>query len=75
MEDKFIEAFREAIEREGEINMTDEFRTYEEWGSLAYLSVIAMLDENYDVQIELDDFKKQRTVGALMEEVFRRSGK
>ena len=75
METKFIEAFKEALEREDEINLTDEFRTYPEWDSLAYLSVIAMLDEEYGVIIELEDFRKQLTVGALMEEVFRRSGK
>lgn len=73
MENKFIEAFKEAIEREDEVNLSDEFRKYPEWNSLAYLSVIAMLDENYGVQIELDDFRKQVTVGALMEEVFKRS--
>ena len=75
MEKEFIEAFRETIEREGEILLRDEFRNYDEWDSLAYLSVIAMLDENYEVIIELEDFRKQITVGALMNEVFKRSGK
>jgi len=74
METKFIEAFKEAMEREDEMNLTDEFRTYPEWDSLAYLSVIAMMDENYGVSIELEEFRKQRTVGELMNEVFRRSG-
>jgi acyl carrier protein len=74
METKFIEAFKEALEREDEINLTDEFRTYPEWNSLAYLSVIAMLDENYGVSIELADFRKQITLEDLMNEVFLRSG-
>jgi len=73
METKFIEALKEALEREDEIKLTDEFRSYPEWDSLTYLSVIAMLDENYGVSIELADFKKQITVGELMNEVFRRS--
>lgn len=63
--DKFIELFAEALEREGEIKMEDEFRNYDEWGSIAYLSVIAMMDEEYDVQIEEADFKKLRTVQAV----------
>ena len=63
--DKFIELFSEALEREGEIKMEDEFRKYEEWSSIAYLSVIAMMDEEYDVQIEEADFKKLRTVQAI----------
>lgn len=63
--EKFIELFAEALEREDEIKMEDEFRNYDEWSSIAYLSVIAMMDEEYDVQIEEADFKKLRTVQDL----------
>ena len=45
--------------------MEDEFRNYDEWSSIAYLSVIAMMDEEYDIQIEQADFKKLRTVQDL----------
>ena len=60
--EQFIENFAEALEREGDIKMQDEFRSYEEWSSIAYLSVIAMMDAEYDTQIEEADFKKLRTV-------------
>ncbi len=60
--EKFIELFAEAIEREDEIRMEDEFRNYPEWSSIAYLSVIAMMDEEYNTQIEEADFKKLKTV-------------
>lgn len=60
--EKFIEQFAEALEREDEIKMEDEFRNYPEWSSIAYLSVIAMMDEEYDTQIEEADFKKLKTV-------------
>lgn len=63
--EKFIELFAEALEREDEIRMEDEFRNYPEWSSIAYLSVIAMMDEEYDVQIEESDFKKLRNVQAV----------
>ncbi len=63
--EKFIELFAEALEREDEIKMEDEFRNYDEWSSIAYLSVIAMMDEEYDIQIEQADFKKLRTVQDL----------
>lgn len=63
--EKFIELFAEALEREGEIKMEDEFRNYEEWSSIAYLAIIAMMDGEYDVQIEEADFKKLRTVQDL----------
>ena len=45
--------------------MDDTFREYPEWDSLAYLSVIAMLDEEYDCQIEEAEFKKLITVSDL----------
>ena len=63
--EKFIEFFAEALEREDEIKMEDEFRNYDEWSSIAYLSVIAMMDEEYDIQIEQADFKKLKTVQDL----------
>ena len=60
--EKFIELFAEAIEREDEIMMEDEFRNYDEWSSIAYLSVIALMDEEYDTQMEMAEFKKLKTV-------------
>lgn len=63
--ENFIKKFTEAIEREEEIKMQDEFREYPEWSSIAYLSVIAMMDEEYGVQIEEAEFKKLRTVQAV----------
>jgi acyl carrier protein len=63
--ENFINLFAEAIEREDEIKMEDEFRNYDEWSSIAYLSVIAFMDEKYDTQIEEAEFKKLRTVQDL----------
>ena len=63
--EKFIEKFAEAIEREGEIRMEDEFRNYDEWNSLVYLSVVVMMDEEFDTQIEQSEFKKLKTVQDL----------
>jgi acyl carrier protein len=63
--EKFIEKFAEAIERENEIKMEDNFRDYDEWSSIAYLSVIAMMDEDYDTQIEEAQFKQLKTVQDL----------
>jgi acyl carrier protein len=76
MEAKFIELFKEVLEIEDkDVNLSDEFRQYDEWDSLVYLSVIAMLDDEYDIVIETDDFKKILTVGELVEEVKKRSSK
>ena len=62
---EFIEKFAEAIEREDEIKFEDEFREYDEWSSIAYLSVIAFMDEEFDVQMEQAEFKKLTTVQDL----------
>lgn len=64
MED-FIKNFAEAIERENEIKMEDSFREYDEWSSITYLSVIVMMDEVYDVQMEQAEFKELKTVEDL----------
>ena len=64
MIEDFIEKFAEAIELEdaSTLSADTEFRNLDEWNSLAYLSVIALLDEEFDVQIEMADFKKLKTV-------------
>lgn len=63
--EKFKELLAEALEREDVINMEDEFRSYDEWSSIAYLSIIAMMDEEYETQIEEAEFKKLKTVQEL----------
>lgn len=64
----FIEKFAEAIDVEAS-NLTPEteFRNLEEWDSVAYISVIAMMDEEYDIQIEMSIFKTLKTLGAVAE--------
>ena len=74
MEDKLLEEFKDILELEGsEIKSTDNFREFENWDSLANLSVIAMLDEVFDVHINADDFKEISTIEQLMEELEKRS--
>lgn len=74
MKDKFIDGLREALElEEKEIKMEDDFRNYDEWNSLGQLSLIAMLDENFEVTIEEEVFKKLVTVGDLYDEVVKRA--
>lgn len=64
---EFIEKFAEAIEIDDACVLTPEteFRTLDEWDSLSYLSVIAMIDEEFDVQIETPEFKQQKTIQDL----------
>lgn len=70
MKEKFLPAFKEALEIEDqEIKMSDTFRDYDEWDSIAQLSLIAMLDEEFDLQIEGDEFDKLKTVEDLLKAV------
>ena len=73
MKEKFIEKFKEALDADSkDIRLEDRFRDYDEWDSLRYLSVIAMIDSEFDVIIETSEFKKIETVGGLIEEVEKR---
>ncbi|OQC48582.1 MAG: acyl carrier protein [Bacteroidetes bacterium ADurb.Bin035] len=66
MINEIINLMAECLEKEpGEIKATDEFREYEEWDSLAYLSVIAKIDEDYHLVIPRDEFQKIRTIEDL----------
>ena len=66
MEAKFLDLFKEVLEIEDKgISLNDEFREYDEWDSLAYLSVIAMLDDEFEIVIETEDFKKIKFILGL----------
>lgn len=60
---KFIELFAEALDKEAsDLSIDTEFRTLDVWDSMVYLSVIAMLDEEYGIQIENAEFKTLKTI-------------
>ena len=70
MENNFLELLKDTLEIEDrDLTVNDEFRTYPEWDSLALLSVIAMIDDEFDVIIEGNDFAKITTVGELIEAI------
>ena len=63
MKERFLNLFEEALDKdENSVKMEDAFRSYEEWDSLAVLSVVAMLDEEYDINIPQKDFTELQTV-------------
>lgn len=73
MEKQFLNAFKEALEIEDrDVALDDVFREFDEWSSLGQLSLIAMLDEEYEVVIEHAAFERLLTVGDVLEEVQRR---
>ncbi|MDE6803668.1 MAG: acyl carrier protein [Muribaculaceae bacterium] len=52
-----------------EITADTLFHDLDEWSSLTALSIIAMVDEEYDVILKGDDIKKAKTVEDLFETV------
>lgn len=74
MKDKIIEIFREALdmEEDQELKMDDKFRDYDDWDSIGYLSVISLLDDEFDIVIENEDFKKLETLQEVLDEVKKR---
>ncbi len=70
MEEKFLENIKEALEIDGrDIQLSDTFRDYEEWDSLSQLSLIAMLDEEYEVEIEDEEFVMLKTLEDILNKI------
>lgn len=48
-------------------NAETKFRKLDEWSSLMALSILAMVDEEYDVQLKADQMRQANTVEELFE--------
>ena len=66
---EFIQNFAEQFDETdaSEIKAETIFKELDEWSSLIALSVIAMVDEEYDVTIKGNDIRTSDTVGDLFE--------
>ena len=63
--EQFTTLFAEALEREASVGPKDKFREYEEWDSLAVLSIIALIKQNYDITIPRKEFDQLQTIKEL----------
>jgi len=67
---ELLHIFKEALEIENKaLSMTDEFRNYPEWNSLAFLSVISMIDDAYGAVIDPQVFRQLRTIQDVFNEI------
>lgn len=74
MEAKFLEMITDVLEIEDkELQMSDVFRDYDEWDSLARLSLIAEIDDVYNIVIEDEVFKNLITLKDLYTEIQKRT--
>lgn len=68
--EEFLSNVKDVLEIEDhEITLEDEFRAYDEWSSLAFLSLIAMIDDEYDVILDGNTFKSLITLGDVMKAI------
>jgi len=76
MENEFIRKLAEALElEENKISTSDKFKEYEEWDSLAVLSVLAMINEEFDITIPRQDFEKLETVKDIYNYIIEKRGR
>lgn len=64
---EFIEAFAEEFDDTelSEFKADTEFKTLDEWSSLVALSIIAMVDDNFDKTITGADIRGSKTIEDL----------
>ena len=74
--ERFIDNFTELFDETdpATITATTRFKDLKEWSSLVALSVIAMIDEEYDVEFRGDDIRGSNTVQDLFNIVKKRVG-
>jgi len=74
--EQFIDNFSDLFDETDpdNINATTRFKDLDEWSSLLALSVIAMIDEEYDVEFRGDDIRNSDTVEDLYNVVKNRVG-
>ena len=67
----FIENFTEQFDDLDSVNLNSEtrFKELDEWSSLVALSLIAMVDEVYNITITGEDVRESSTVGDLFERI------
>jgi len=64
MKDQLIEIVKEALDLDN-ASINDEFESYDTWDSLGKLSLIALIDEHFSIQISDKEFNEFKTVEDL----------
>ena len=66
---EFIERFAELFDETdiSEIKPDTKFRELDEWSSLVALSLMAMLDDEYDISLKADEMRRANTIQELFD--------
>lgn len=57
----FLNTIKDALELERDIQLKDEFRHYEEWDSMTFLSLLTLMRDQYGVNLDIDTFNNITT--------------
>lgn len=65
---EFIEKFAEIFDDTdvSELTPDTKFRDLDEWSSLSALGLLALADEEFDVELKAEDLKKANTIAELL---------
>ena len=62
----FLEELEDILQRDENCNENDNLIDYDEWDSLAKMSLVAYFAENFDINLSLKDFADLKTVSDLI---------
>lgn len=66
----FLDQMKDVLDIDDrELSLDDKFKTFDEWDSLAYLSTIAMIDDEYGVVISAAEFRTLTTLGDVVKAI------
>ena len=64
--DQFVELFKDVMEMNNQkIEPDDKFKEYDDWDSLAVLSILAMVNQEFDIVIPRREFESVNTIREL----------
>ena len=70
MEQKFLDLVKDTLEIEDrDIQLSDNFRDFQEWDSLANLSLVAILDDEFGIVIDTERFKQMTTLQEIFDAI------
>jgi acyl carrier protein len=74
--EEFVELFAEQFDETdaGEFTPETVFRDLDEWSSIISLSIIAMVDEEFEVALKANDFRGVETIEDLYKVVVAKIG-
>ncbi|MDR2153254.1 MAG: acyl carrier protein [Helicobacteraceae bacterium] len=63
---EFMEKLADALQTEAELKPETRLEDLEEYDSLARMSILAFMDQDYGVKLSFEDFKQIKTVSDLI---------